>query len=85
MPALKVTRKCWCSPAVWSSAANSFEQARDQALRVVDRQLIEQDAELLAAVAPDDVGAAQVLPQRGGQRRQHAVARLMPVGVVDSA
>ena len=60
-------------------------QARDQALRVVDRQVIEEHAELLAAVASDDVGAPQVLPQRGGQRRQDAVARLVPVRVVDAA
>ena len=59
------------------------QQSRDQPLGVVDLELIEQDAELLAAIPADDVGAAQVLAQRGGQGGEHAVAGLVAVGVVD--
>ena len=54
--------------------ANSLEHALDEAHHLVLGQALEQDRELLAAVAADGVGLAQPPAQQRGQRGQHAVA-----------
>ena len=51
--------------------------------RLVERAVLEQDAELVAAQAGEDVAAAHPGAQQGGDLLEHLVAHQVAAGVVD--
>ena len=81
-PALNVVWKGCAVGGVVLHGAELGEQALHQADDLRLRQLLDQDRELLAAVAADVIGLAQAPAQEGGQRGEHAVAHRVAVPVV---